>query len=273
MKELPKFSVLMSVYYKEKPEYLKQAIDSILDQTLKPSEFVIIEDGPLTDELNECLEDYSKKNKIIKLVKLDKNQGLGKALNEGLKHCSYEYVARMDSDDISFTNRFEKQMKVFANTDVDVVGSNIVEYDESMKNITSERIVPEYNKDIQKRAKKRNPMNHMTVAYKKDAVVKSGNYQDMQYFEDYYLWARMINNNYNFYNIQESLVKVRGGNDMIKRRGGKTYIKPIIDFEKAIKSINLINEIEYLINIFERIIVSLIPNNLRFIVYKKVLRK
>ena len=269
-----KFSVLLSVYCKEKPEYLELALNSVFNQTIIPDEVVLVEDGPLTVELDKTIDKFKKKySKILKVVKYEINRGLGVALHDGLLECSNEIVFRMDTDDICDETRFEKQLKVFEEKDVDIVGSNIVEYDENMENITSYRVVPETDEDIKKRAKKRNPMNHMTVAYKKSAVIDAGNYQDMLYFEDYYLWCRMIQKGCKFYNVQENLVNVRGGNDMIKRRGGKKYIKPILNFEKAIKKIKLINYFEYIINVSERVIISLIPNNFRFMVYKKILRK
>lgn len=268
------FSVLLSVYYKEKPNYLIQALDSVFNQSLTPNEVVLVEDGSLTDDLNKVISEYEKKyNNILKVIKFEHNRGLGVALHDGLLKCSNEIVFRMDTDDICDLNRFAKQIDIFKKMDVDVVGSNIVEYDENMENITSYRVVPENDKDIKKMAKKRNPINHVTVGFKKSKVISAGNYQDMMYFEDYYLWARMIKNGCIFYNVQDNLVSVRGGNDMIKRRGGRKYIKPILNFEKSIKKINIINGFEYLINIGERITVSLIPNNFRYRIYKKALRK
>lgn len=269
-----KFSVLMSIYFREKPEYLESALNSVFNQTIMPNEVVLVEDGSLTDDLDKMISNFEKKySKILKVVKYEKNRGLGIALHDGLLKCSNEIVFRMDTDDICDNTRFEKQLKAFEEKNVDIVGSNIVEYDENMENITSYRNVPETDEEIKKRAKKRNPLNHMTVAYKKSAVIDAGNYQDMPYFEDYYLWCRMIQKGYRFYNVQENLVNVRGGNDMIKRRGGKKYVKPILRFEKAIKKIGLINSIEYLINSCERVVISLIPNNIRFMFYKKALRK
>ena len=269
-----KFSVLMSVYFKEKPEFLIKSLDSVLNQTVMPSEVVLVEDGKLTEELDEVISTYEKKyNKIMKIVKFEKNRGLGIALHDGLLECSYDIIFRMDTDDICLPTRFEKQLKAFNEKNVDIVGSNITEFDETMENKTSERIVPETDEEIKLRAKKRNPMNHMTVAYKKDAVIKAGNYQDMMYFEDYYLWARMIKNECKFYNVQETLVNVRGGNDMIKRRGGKKYIKPIINFEKALLKLKIINRFQYIKNVIQRVGVSLIPNSIRFMLYKKALRK
>ena len=246
-----KFSVLMSVYFKESPSYLEAALSSVFTQTVMPDEVVLVEDGPLTSELDETINKFEQEYPtILKLVKFETNRGLGQALHDGLLECSNEIVFRMDTDDIAHKNRFEKQLKIFKEKNVDAVGSNITEFDESMTNITSHRIVPEQDEDIKKMAKFRNPINHMTIAFKKQAVIDSGNYLDMMYFEDYYLWVRMMSKGYTFYNIQEELIDVRGGNDMIKRRGGKKYIKPIINFEKAILKLGYISKFEYLKNTF-----------------------
>ena len=272
MKE--KFSVLMSVYLKENPDYLDKALSSVFNQTIKPTEVVLVEDGSLTEELEKVIVRYENEYKnILKVVRFKENRGLGTALHDGLLECSNEIVFRMDTDDICLPNRFEKQLEVFRKHDVDIVGSNITEYDETMTNKTSERIVPETDSEIKKFAKKRNPMNHMTVAYKKSKVIEAGNYQDMLYFEDYYLWVRMISIGCKFYNVQEPLVNVRGGNEMIKRRGGTKYISPIINFEKSLLKLKHINRIQYINNVTQRIGVSLIPNSLRFALYKKALRK
>ncbi len=273
MKDLD-FSVLMSVYIKEKPEYLDKALESVFSQTVKSNDVVLVEDGPVTKELEEIIKKYSDIYSELNVIRYEKNRGLGIALHDGLLECKNNIVFRMDTDDICLPTRFEKQLEVFKNNEnVDIVGSNITEFDETMVNKTSERIVPEKDADIKKRAKKRNPMNHMTVAYKKDAVIKAGNYQDMMYFEDYYLWIRMMINNCKFYNVQETLVNVRGGNDMIKRRGGKKYFKPIINFEKKLLELKFISKIEYLKNVTQRLGASMVPNNLRFFLYKKILRK
>ena len=269
-----KFSVLMSVYFKESPSYLEAALSSVFTQTVMPDEVVLAEDGPLTSELDETINKFEQEYPtILKVVKFETNRGLGQALHDGLLECSNEIVFRMDTDDIAHKDRFEKQLKIFKEKKVDAVGSNITEFDETMTNITSHRIVPEQDEDIKKMAKSRNPINHMTIAFKKQAVIESGNYLDMMYFEDYYLWVRMMSKGYTFYNIQEELIDVRGGNDMIKRRGGKKYINPIINFEKAILKLGYISKFEYLKNTTKRIIGSLIPNGLRFFLYKKLLRK
>lgn len=268
------FSVLLSVYYKENPKYLEESLNSIFVQTIRPNEVILVEDGELTDELYLTIAKFEKKYKnIFKVVKYKENRGLGVALHDGLLECSNEIVFRMDTDDICLPYRFEKQLNIFKNNDVDVVGGNIKEFDEGMLNETSMRIVPESDENIKKMMKKRNPLNHMTVAYKKSKVLEAGNYKDMLYFEDYYLWARMAKKGCIFRNVQEILVNVRGGNDMIKRRGGKKYIKPIIRFEKELLKLKIISRIEYLNNTLIRVFSALIPNSIRSILYKKALRK
>lgn len=268
------FSVLMSVYKNDKPDFLKIAIDSILNQTLRPNQFVIMVDGPISEDLKNVLLDYEKKDKIIELHFRDKNLGLGLTLNEGLNYCKYDYIARMDADDYCYFDRFEKQISVLENNnEIDVVGCNIAEYDEELKIKLASRVVPEKHNDIEKYMKSRNGVNHVTVIFKKEAVLNSGNYEDCPYFEDYYLWCKMINNGYKFYNIQEELMKIRAGVGMVQRRGGKSYCKHIINFEKKIKLLGMINNLEYLKNVFIRTTIALLPGNIRASVYEKRLRR
>lgn len=264
------FSVLMSVYKKEKPEYLRKAIESILNQTLKANEIVMVIDGPITEELNNVLNEYDNE---LKIVKLEKNIGLGNALNLGLKECNYNIVARMDTDDIALKERFEKQIKYLENhPEIDVIGSNVVEYDEQMKNVLSTKKVPETNEQILKNIKKRNPFNHMSVIFNKTKVIKAGGYMDCLYFEDYYLWCRLAKLNCNFYNIQETLMNVRTGLSMYNRRGGIKYIKSILNFQIKIYRLRTINILQFLTNIIIRIIIAILPNKMRQYIYLKKIR-
>lgn len=268
-----KFSVLMSIYYKEKSDNLKLALESLINQTLKPDEIVLVEDGALTKELDELIAFYENNYKFIKVLRLQKNVGLGNALNEGLKYCKYDYVARMDSDDISVENRFEKQISYLKfNKDVDALGGYIMEFDEISYNDISLRKVPLEQEDIEKYLIKRNPMNHVTVIFKKDSVIRVGGYKDCPYFEDYFLWSRMISNNMNLRNISDILVKVRAGLKMSNRRGNIKYIKHIINFENELLKLRLINIKEYIYNCIIRSIVSLLPNKLRYFLYQRRLR-
>ena len=221
----PPYSVLLSVYFKEKPEFLKQALDSMFNQTVKPDEVVLVEDGPLTEELYAVLNEYTEQYpEVFKRVVNETNLGLGKALNRGLEECKNELVARMDTDDVSVSDRCEKQLKIFIETpNVDVVGANIAEFIESPEETVSVRKVPSTHEEICAYLKKRCPFNHVAVTFKKSAVIKAGGYIDWHYNEDYYLWIRMYLAGCIFANINENLVNVRVGKEMYARRGGRKY--------------------------------------------------
>lgn len=274
MGEKFKFSVLMSVYKNDKADEVENAIASLLMQTVLPSQIVIVQDGSLSREVDNLLQEYRKNAELFTFVELKENVGLGNALNIGLNYCNYEYVARMDSDDFSLPDRFEKQMSYLKlHPEVDVLGGYIEEYDERLEKSLAIRQVPISLKEIRKVMKTRNGMNHVTVIYKKSKVMEAGNYKDCLYFEDYYLWCRMLKEGMIFHNLNDILVNVRTGNEMYKRRGGMTYSKSIINFEKKIQKINYINIYEYWKNITIRLIVSNMPNGFRSIIYKKKLRK
>ena len=265
----------MSVYYKEKAEYLKLALDSIINQTLKPDEIVLVQDGKLTEKLQAAITEYLQKYPdIFKTYALKQNQGLGKALNFGMQKCSYELIARMDTDDIAEPNRFELQIKEFKkDKELMLCGGQIAEFADNQAEITGYRNVPLKHNEILSFAKKRNPFNHMTVMFKKQAVQSVGGYMEMLYFEDYWLWVRMLKAGYKAKNIEQVLVRVRAGQDMIARRGGLNYAKCIIRFEKALRKIDIINLAEMIGYITLRSIISIIPESLRLVIYRWKLRK
>ncbi len=263
----------MSVYKNDKPADVALSIDSIINQSVKAAQFVIVLDGPLPAELEKLIYDYAEHNEIIEIVPLDQNVGLGKALSIGIDHCKFEYVARMDSDDYSLPDRFEKQIAFLENNpEIDVLGGQIAEYDSKMKNELALRTVPLSSVDIAEMMSFRNGMNHVTVMYKKSAVLSSGNYQHCPYFEDYYLWCRMIKDGYRFYNLDSVLVNVRTGEGMYKRRGGKNYNNAILGFQKMILKLGYINRFQYLRNTTIRLCVANVPNSLRGYLYKTKLR-
>jgi glycosyltransferase involved in cell wall biosynthesis len=267
------FSVLMSVYAKEYPDYLEQALHSILeDQSMGPTELVLVEDGPLTRELYDVIVKFKERHPVVS-VKLPENKGLGQALNEGLLQCRYEWVARMDSDDISVCNRFERQLAVIHNhPELDIVGAWLDEFEESPTNVVSIRKVPEHNAEIQAYAKHRSPVNHPVVMFRKEMVLQSGGYRHCPNFEDYYLWARMLLNGAKFYNIQESLLLFRLSPTMFGRRGGTGYLKKEIRFQKLLVSEGFLSKKEMFTNMAVRVFFRIVPNRVRALMYKKLLR-
>lgn len=269
------FSVLLSVYYRENPDYLKLALDSVFSQTLLPTEVVLVEDGPLTENLEKIVEGYEKKYPYLKLVKLPVNGGLGNALREGLKHCSYSLVARMDTDDIAKPDRFKKQIAVFEqHPEMDVVGSWVDEFltERGVDVALSQRRLPESIAELQKFAKRRNPVNHPTVMFRKETVMAAGSYQDFPLFEDWYLWIRMMANGANFYNIQESLLLFRISLDVYKRRGGWKYAVNEYLLRKEMLNMNFISTIDFILEVPLRFVVRVIPPVVRKYVYKYLLR-
>ena len=210
-----KYSVLMSLYKKEKPEYLKLALDSMLNQTIAPDEIVLVEDGPLTEELYAVLEEYPSLHR----VKNETNLGLGLALNVGLKACRNELVARMDTDDCSKPERCEKQLARFEEKPyLSIVGSHIDEFIGNISNVVSKRIVPTSSEAIYEYAKKRSAFNHPAVMYSKTAVLDNGGYADLKRNQDVDLFGRMQFKGYKAENIDESLLWFRSSDELAKRR-------------------------------------------------------
>lgn len=268
-----KFSVLLSVYKNENPIFLQEALSSIWDQQLvKPSEIVIVEDGPLTADLYLILHEWQLKlNNNLKRVPLKINMGLGRALNEGLNHCSYEWIFRMDTDDISSSDRFQKQVDfIERNPSIDIFSSQIKEFDGS--NSTGTRSVPLTHKEIVRFSKTRNPFNHMAVAYKKSVIESVGGYQHHAYMEDYNLWLRVLATGYKSANLNDTLVKVRAGTDMITRRSGKQYINSEWQLFKLKKDLHCQSTLPAFSTFIARSVPRLLPNKILTKVYS-TLRK
>ena len=270
---MKEFSLLMSVYNNERADYLTMCFDSIAAQTVRPTEIVLVEDGPLSAELHEAIAKEEKRFATIKRVVMEKNQGLGIALNAGMQACSYDIIARMDTDDICMPHRFEVQLAYMeAHPETDVLGAWITEFDNNPTNTVSMRCLPENHDDIFKFGKKRNPINHPVAMFRKQAVFNAGGYQPCLLFEDYYLWARMMMQGYTFHNLQEPLLLFRRSPQMIGRRGGMKYIRHEIHFFKKLHAIGYISLPRLIINDIQRITVRLLPNSLRSSVYKHLLR-
>lgn len=269
------FSVLMSVYKNEKAEYLDLALHSMVGQTLKPNEIVVVEDGLLTEELSSCIDKYEKGYPgLFRRIAFKENRGLGLALRDGVLACRYDYIARMDTDDIAVPERFARQFAYLEkHQEVALLGTWIKEFSSNLVHPDTVTNLPVTHEEIIKYAKKRNPFRHMTAVYKKAAVIDSGNYQDFLWFEDYDLWVRMLQKGYVAANLPEYLVNVRAGDEMFARRGGWRYLKQEIRFQKYLQEIGFISFVDYISNVCIRSLMRLMPDWLRKVLYKNCLRK
>lgn len=263
----------MSVYFKDKPEFLKNSLESVFSQTLPPSEVVLVEDGPLTEALDEVVESFSAIHPELHPVKLEKNMGLGAALNEGLRHCHNELIARMDSDDICHEDRFECQLKFMTdNPRVAACSSWIEEFVDTPGNIVSVKSLPATHEELVAYNRKRSPLNHPAVMFRKSAIEKAGGYMHFYLFEDWYLWARIIATGGRIANIQRSLLYFRTTPDMYKRRGGWKYAKSSAKFQYTLYKLGIISLPAVLISSTARGLVYMLPNSLRKWVYNTFLR-
>jgi glycosyltransferase involved in cell wall biosynthesis len=268
------FSVLLSIYQKEKPDFLVESLDSIFNQTLKPNEVILVKDGPLTNELDRIINRYTDRYKELKIISLSENKGLSTALNEGLKHCTYNLVARMDTDDIAKPNRFEKQIRFLEeNLNIDVIGTDIDEFEDNILNLKCRKIMPKTEKDFYSFAKNRNPINHPTVVFKKDAVLSVGGYKNYIMFEDYYLWVTMLVKGYKFYNLDESLLYFRFSKNTYCRRTGWKYAMAGFELEREFFRIGFLKLYELFLYSPVKFIARICPVSVKIPLYKYILRR
>ena len=268
------FSLLMSVYYHDDANYLNSSLNSIISQTCPPSEIVLVKDGPLKEACDKVISDFQLRyNATLTIIALEKNVGLGHALRAGLDACTYELVARMDADDICEPDRFEIQLKYFEeNPETDVLSSYIGEFDTDEKKIITIRKVPLEPGLIIKKARYRNPINHMAVMFKKTPVLSVGSYNDFLWFQDYYLWARLLKAGYRFANVPNVLIRARAGNELFQRRGGWEYLKQEMLLQKEFLKMGFINFPIFVFNVFIRSLVRIMPNTMRASLYGNYLR-
>lgn len=274
-REFPAFSVLMSVYKDEKPAFLDEALNSIENQTVIPDEIVVVEDGKLTAELEKVLLDHQQRfSSIFKIIRKEKNEGLGLALRTGMKSVSTDWVARMDTDDIAVPNRFELQLKEIVNdSSLVVVGGQIDEFSNAITNVVGKRNVPITKKEIIEFIKWRNPFNHPTVMFKKNAIMEVGGYRNEAKLEDYSLWTRTVIKGYNVKNIPEVIVHMRVGNGMYGRRGELKNLKEIVKLKKQLQEHGLISKKEEIIGTSLLVVNTLLPMYVRKWIYQSLLHR
>jgi len=273
-----KFSVLISVYHKDHPEYLKKALISVYtDQVLKPTEIVLVKDGNLNNELDKVIEDfYLKYPDILKVFSLSVNMGLANALNYGVNKCHYNLIARMDSDDIAFPIRFEKQIDFMKINNLDIVGGQIIEFGADTTDVISERKVPLEHDEIVKFLKTRSPFSHPTIIFKKDVFKKIGGYDRGVFPEDYDYFVRAFLDGFKFGNIKESVLWFRVGSDKqsaLKRRHGIKYAKNEFKLYKKFYRIGYYNLFDFLKVILFKLPLRLLPFPLFSYLYYNIFRK
>jgi len=235
------FSVLLSLYHKENPIAFEECFQSIwIDQTIKPNEIVLVLDGPIGEQLNQCVKKWQNIiGNNLKIIPLSQNIGLGKALNKGLEQCSNNWIFRMDTDDICKPDRFEKQIQFIKdNPNVVLFGGQVLEFENELYDSQVLKTVPTTHDEIRLFSQKRCPFNHMTVAYKKSIILEVGGYQHHLFMEDYNLWLRILSSGYQVANIPDVILFARVGNGMHARRKGYQYIKSekqLLNLKKQLK--------------------------------------
>lgn len=271
---MAKFSVCMSVYHGDNAAFFREALESLFTQSRKPDEVVLVVDGPVTNEIDGVIEEYSHKDTPLVFIRLEKNSGHAIARQTGLDAARYEYTAIMDSDDIAVSDRFEKQMAyIEQHPEVDVVGGQINEFIGEPSNVVGSRIVPFDDTEIKAYLKSRCPMNLVTVMLKKESVQKAGGYIDWYCEEDYYLWVRMVEQGMKFANLPDNLVNVRVGEEMYQRRGGMRYFKSEARLQRYMRNKGIITNPQFIYNVVIRFVLQVImPNRLRGWIFRRFAR-
>ena len=274
-----KFSVAICVYDKDNVQYFKEALESIVNQSLLPNQIVLVVDGSINDDLRNIIDDFTIKCQSIfidfDITYLKENKGHGEARKISIEKSIYELVALMDADDICRYDRFQKQIDAFKkDTNLSIVGGQIMEINHITKKEISKRIVPNHDKDIKEYIKSRCPFNQMTVMLKKDDVIKVGNYVDFYHNEDYYLWIRMYLEGYNFYNLPDILVDVRINEEFYGRRGGLKYFLSEFKLQRIMYKNGIISLYQFIFNSTVRFVLQVVlTDNIRGFIFKKLARK
>lgn len=267
------YSVLMSVYAKDNPDFLDEAIASMVNQTVPFHDMVVVCDGPLTDDLEQHLSAWKDKlGDRLSIVKLPENVGLGAALNKGLPECACDTVARMDADDLSRPNRCEILLTAMAAGDLDLVGGTIEEFDTVPGDLGDFRKMPETQEEIIKFAGRRNPFNHMSVMFNREKVLEAGGYEPFYLLEDYWLWARMLSKDCKCMNVPDVIIDARVGSGMYDRRSNIPYLKSQYKFFFELKKLGISSWGDVAITLGARTLQTIIPVSGVKALYKRFLR-
>ena len=271
--ELP-FSLLLPVYAGDRADFLRRAfVSSVDEQTLRPDDVVLVQDGPLPDALRETCEELATVSPVpVNLVQLERNVGLGPALDHGLEACAHDVVARMDADDISRPRRFELQLPLIADG-ADIVGSALMEFVDDVEDVVQTRIPPLDPEWIRSAVRFRDPFNHPTVVYRRSMVQKVGGYQDLPLMEDYLLFARMLAEGAVPANVAEPLVYYRIGAGAYARRGGTALLRSELALQRRFLELGITNRAEFVRNVVVRGSYRLVPEPMRRVAYRRLIAK
>lgn len=269
------FDVLFPVYINDEPDAVKQALGSVVTQSRLPTRIVVVCDGPTTHDVNSVLEEFVESSPVpVTISRSQRNEGLGRALAKGVLVCDSDFVARMDADDVSLPHRFEEQCRFLeANPDVDVLGGHILEFDSNLRKPQGARKVPIRHDGIVRAMNMRNPFNHMTVMFRRDAVLTAGNYHHAPFYEDFHLWLRMRASGFRFANLDRPLAHVRAGHEMVERRGGTRYLRASMSFMWSVCSGGYLPARYGVAQLGARALSALLPGRVRRGLYRRVLRK
>lgn len=271
---LPDYSVLISVYHQDRPEWFEAAVDSMAKQTLPPYEIVIVEDGRLTEALysaeKRCMERYPE---WVRIVRLEKNQGLAAAMRQGISECRCEWIARMDADDISEPARCEEELRMAMAEGADIVGCDCEEFFETIQNPTAQRLFPASHDDLVRFSRRRTPFCHPAVMMKKSVVMAVGNYKDVYLHEDYDLFVRIFAHGYRGCSVKKILYHVRVGRDFYYRRGGRRYVKALLNYNVQLLRSGWMKPMDFILRSCGNILVGLAPVAVRSWCYRRLLRK
>lgn len=272
------YTVLMSVYYREEAAWLRQSMESMFAQTVPPSDFVLVCDGMLTDELEEVIRAVQQEHgDVLQVIRLAENRGLGRALMKGMAYCRFPIVARMDSDDVARPDRCERQLQILENRpEIDIVSGTIEEFRTFAgedTEVTGRRILPSEPGEILRYARLRCPFNHPCVMFRRQAVLDAGNYSEEEYPEDYYLWVRMLQNGSKGYNCREPLLWMRAEEDLYRRRAGDDYLRKHLRLFRYMYDTGFISRPQYLCCSAVRTMSAVMPNGLRASVYRRLLHR
>ena len=271
---MEKYSVLTTLYEKEKPQYLRQCLDSMLSQTIPPDEYVIVKDGELNQDLENVLSEYSEKYNIFKILSLEVNSGCGPASIVGMKACTNDLVARIDSDDISLPNRCELELELFSNEDdLVVVGTDIYEFDKDPDKIIAIKRMPYSPEEIYQFGKRRNPINHSTVMMRKSIVMQYGGYAPIRRSLDLELFTKLLLNGCKCRNIGIPLVKFRTGNERVKRKKNWLNFKCDLEVYKRNYQKKYMGVTDFVVVFLRQIIFFLMPSKIAGFLYSKIYRE